>query len=194
MKKQIVNNKVLRGVAIAMSVMMAITSVPVGAFAAGEEGQTTEETVSIEDGIEACGVIDDITSPDEDNDNVIPVTEVVEEAREATEQIKDEEISENLSNVLSEDENDRVEIINEAVSEYKDNLNEIKGKGADADNAADRLAETVSSTEKTVPIFSRYPIISRAWLHSPLTAFGPARKLPPFRVSSMWEDTESPSS
>ncbi len=150
MKKQIVNNKVLRGVAIAMSVMMAITSVPVGAFAAGEEGQTTEETVSIEDGIEACGVIDDITSPDEDNDNVIPVTEVVEEAIEATEQIKDEEISENLSNVLSEEEDDRVEIINEAVSEYKDNLNEIKGKVADADNAADRLAETVSSTEKTV--------------------------------------------
>ena len=150
MKKQIVNNKVLRGVAIAMSVMMAITSVPIGAFAAGEEGQTTEETVSIEDGIEACGVIDDITSPDEDNDNVIPVTEVVEEAIEATEQIKDEEISENLSNVLSEEEDDRVEIINEAVSEYKDNLNEIKGKVADADNAADRLAETVSSTEKTV--------------------------------------------
>lgn len=150
MKKQIVNNKVLRGVAIAMSVMMAITSVPVGAFAAGEEGQTTEETVSIEDGIEACGVIDDITSPDEDNDNVIPVTEVVEEAIEATEQIKDEEISENLSNVLSEEENDRVEIINEAVSEYKDNLDEIKDKVAEADDAADKLASTVSSTEKTV--------------------------------------------
>lgn len=54
MKKQIVNNKVLKGVAIAMSAMMAITSVPVGSLAAnnGTE-ENTEQAVTLEEAINA---------------------------------------------------------------------------------------------------------------------------------------------
>lgn len=60
MKKQIVNNKVLKGIAIAMSAMMAITSVPVGSLAAGTGAtENTEQAVTIEDAINAVDKAED---------------------------------------------------------------------------------------------------------------------------------------
>ena len=134
MKKQIVNNKVLRGVAIAMSAMMAITSVPIGAFAADEEGQSTEETVTIEDGIEACGVIDEMTSRDEDNEGQSEIEVVVFETMNETCSIDDDQVAEDLAMVLwDQEENDRIGIINQDVSDFNDELSTIKNNLDTAD-------------------------------------------------------------
>ncbi len=143
MKKQIVNNKVLRGVAIAMSAMMAITSVPIGAFAADEEGQSTEETVTIEDGIEACGVIDEMTSRDEDNEGQSEIEVVVFETMNETYSIDDDQVAEDLAMVLwDQEENDRIGIINQDVSDFNDELSTIKNN---LDTADKGLSEKVDA-------------------------------------------------
>lgn len=61
MKKQIVNNKVLKGVAIAMSAMMAITSVPFGSFAV--EPETTE---TVEQAVTPADVINAVDKAEEE--------------------------------------------------------------------------------------------------------------------------------
>ncbi len=158
MKKQIVNNKVLRVIAIAMSAMIVTTSLPVGSFAADGEEQNAEENVTIEDGIEACGVIDEMTSRDEDNDGQSAVEVVVFEAIDETYSLDDDLVSEDLAMVLwDREENDRVGIINQDVSDFNDELSTIKDSLDTADkglsdkiNKADNDLNTFETNEKKV--------------------------------------------
>ncbi len=146
MKKQIVNNKVLRGVAIAMSALMAITSVPVRSYAAGE---STEENLTVSEASKICDSIDEVTSK-ESSESASPIENDVNEAISATEKLENQQLSDTL-NAIIEDSN--IENTDESIDNVKEILVIVESKEKEATEATGTLEETVSGLESNMDSF-----------------------------------------
>ena len=147
MKKQIVNNKVLKGVAIAMSAMMAITSVPVGSLAAdnGTE-ENTEQAVTLEEAINAVDKAEkEVEEHFEENKKESQIDQAVldelNQADEALNKIDSDEQKLVIALVESDAVGNELKALDESLkSKYLEN--------ADRDKAGyDRLHYDVERTE-----------------------------------------------
>ena len=146
MKKQIVSNRVLRGIAIAMSALMAITSVPVRSYAAGE---STEENLTVSEAGEICDSIDEVTSK-ESSESASPIENDVNEAISATEKLENQQLSDTL-NAIIEDSN--IENTDESIDNVKEILVIVESKEKEAAEATGTLEETVSGLESNMDSF-----------------------------------------
>lgn len=147
MKKQIVNNKVLRGVAIAMSVMMAITSVPVGSLAAdnGTE-ENTEQAVTIEEAINAVDkaekeVEEHFEETKEESQIDQAVLDELNQADEALNKIDSDELQLVIALVESDEVGNELKTLDKSLKS-KELENANKDKAGD-----DRLHYDVERTE-----------------------------------------------